>query len=221
MNLTYYGFEPFEVAASKITVMDVGTPKLYRDLILGLRDGADTISLSNEDFESVLLSKSIQWYGDPMLTVDLNGLFQRNLQAQLEKLVDDAQVVKISDDIRALMTEVLSASYMMDVPLELPEIPELKKLIKFSGIQLSPEVGNDAYGIIEALIKVVIELGDHRMIVLTNVSHYLSVNQLQSLVRLMATVDLPLLLIEFSDSHRVEYFQGCEYHYIDRDFVLW
>lgn len=221
MNLTYYGFEPFEVAASKVTVMDVGTPKLYRDLVLGLRDGADTISLSNEDFESVLLSKSIEWYGDPMLTVDLNSLFQRKLQAQLEKLVDDAQVVKISDDVRTLMTEVLSAGYMMDVPLELPEIPELKKLIKFSGIQLSPEVADDAYGIIEALIKVVIELGDHRMIVLTNVSHYLSVNQLQSLVRLMTTVDLPLLLIEFSDSRRVEYFQGCEYHYIDKDFVLW
>jgi CRISPR type II-A-associated protein Csn2 len=221
MNLTYYSFPPFSVEPGKVTVIDTGAQRVYRELTFGLQGREDTIKLSDSDFASIPLKTGAQWYGDPMLTLNLNTLFQRKLQSQLMKLLADDEVVKLADGLRELLSKILADSYLMDVPLELPEIPELAKLVKFSGIQLTPDLQDDAYGIIETLIKVLVELNDHHMIVLTNVSHYLQVSQLQLLVRFMANVDLPLLLIEFSPSQRKDYFKKCDYHYIDSDFVLW
>jgi len=221
MNFAYYSFPPFAVSTRKVTVIDTAVPRIYQDLSLGFQDKLDTVKLSDDDFTSVTVKNGAQWYGDPMLTVDLNSLFQRKLQAQLIKVLADDQVVALSDGLRELLSKLLEDSYLMDVPLEMPEIPELAKLVKLSGVQVTAGPVDDAYAIIESLIKVLIELNDQRMIVLTNVSHYLQVSQLQSLVRFMANADLPLLLIEFSPSQRKEYFAGCDYHYIDSDFVLW
>lgn len=221
MNFAYYSFPPFAVRSSKVTVVDTAVQRIYQDLSLGFQDKLDTVKLSDDSFDSVTVKNGAQWYGDPMLTVDLNSLFQRKLQTQLIKLLADDQVVALSDGLRELLSKLLEDSYLMDVPLEMPEIPELAKLVKLSGIQVTTGPVDDAYAIIESLIKVLIELNDKRMLVLTNVSHYLQVSQLQSLVRFMANTDLPLLLIEFSSSQRKEYFTDCDYHYIDSDFVLW
>jgi len=221
MNLTYYSFPPFVINRNRVTVIDTAAQRVYRDLTLGLQDRADTIYLSNDDFETIELSKGAKWYGDPMLTLDLNALFQKKLQSKLITLLADDQVVQMADDLRELLSQLLVDSYLMDVPLELPEIPELTKLIKFSNIQLMSELDDDAYAIIETLIKVLLELNDHKLIVLTNVSHYLSSSQLQMLVRFMANADLPLLLIEFSPTKRTSYFKVCDYRFIDSDFVLW
>lgn len=221
MNFAYYSFPPFTVRSSKVTVVDTAVQRIYQDLSLGFQDKLDTVKLSDDSFDAVIVKNGAQWYGDPMLTVDLNSLFQRKLQTQLIKLLADDQVVALSDGLRELLSKLLEDSYLMDVPLEMPEIPELAKLVKFSGIQVTTGPVDDAYAIIESLIKVLIELNDKRMLVLTNVSHYLQVSQLQSLVRFMVNTDLPLLLIEFSSSQRKEYFTGCDYHYIDSDFVLW
>jgi len=221
MNLTYYSFPPFSVTNSRVTVIDTAAQRVYRDLTLGLQDRADTIYLSDDNFEAVELSKGAKWYGDPLLTLDLNALFQRKLQARLIALLADEQVVQMADDLRKLLSQLLTDSYLMDVPLELPEIPELAKLVKFSNIQLTADLNDDSYAIIETLVKVLLELNDHKLIALTNVSHYLSSDQLQLLVRLMASADLPLLLIEFSPTKRTSYFKGCDYCFIDSDFVLW
>ncbi|WP_143462189.1 type II-A CRISPR-associated protein Csn2 [Levilactobacillus enshiensis] len=221
MNLTYYSFPPFAIDKNRVTVIDTATQRVYRDLTLGLQDRADTVYLSNDSFETIELSKGSKWYGDPMLTLDLNVLFQKKLQAKLTTLLAEDQVVQMADDLRRLLSQLLADSYLMDVPLELPEIPGLAKLIKFSNIQLTSELNDDAYAIIETLIKVLLELNDHKLIVLTNVSHYLSSSQLQMLVRFMANADLPLLLIEFSPTKRTSYFKECDYHFIDDDFVLW
>lgn len=221
MNFAYYSFPPFAVRAGKVTVVDTAVQRIYQDLSLGFQDKLDTVKMSDDDFDSIIVKKGAQWYGDPMLTVDLNSLFQRKLQTQLIKLLADDQIVALSDGLRELLSKLLEDSYLMDVPLEMPEIPELAKLVKLSGIQVTAGSVDDAYAIIESLIKVLIELNDQRMIVLTNVSHYLQVSQLQSLVRFMSNTDLPLLLIEFSPNQRKEYFTDCDYHYIDGDFVLW
>ncbi|KRK75446.1 hypothetical protein FD30_GL002017 [Levilactobacillus namurensis DSM 19117] len=62
---------------------------------------------------------------------------------------------------------------------------------------------------------------DQRLTVLTNVSHYLQVPQLEALGKVVAEADLPVIIIEFSETRQVNYFKSCQYYYIDRDFVLW
>ncbi|KRK33516.1 type II-A CRISPR-associated protein Csn2 [Levilactobacillus parabrevis] len=221
MNLTYFGFPPFGVASGKVTVIDTGSPRVYQNLLLGLQDREETITLSKDDFSVVSIPKGCQWYGDPLESLDLNKLFQKKLQNQIMKVMTNKQTVDLADGIRKLVSQLLENSYVMDIPIEFPEIPTVDKLVKFSGLQVIPEVENDVYVILESLVKVLIELNDRRIIILTNVSHYLKVSQINSLVGLMADADIPMLIIEFSQIQRNEFFVKCDYHYIDGDFVLW
>jgi len=62
MNLTYYSFPPFVINRNRVTVIDTAAQRVYRDLTLGLQDRADTIYLSNDDFETIELSKGAKWY---------------------------------------------------------------------------------------------------------------------------------------------------------------
>lgn len=50
---------------------------------------------------------------------------------------------------------------------------------------------------------------------------YLSVSQFQELVRLIETLDLSTLLIEFSEKEKSDYYENCRYYYIDQDFIDW
>lgn len=221
MKLTYYGYAPFNVATGRITVLGTGVPKIYRDLIGGFRNDDETIHVATDDYELKEVDRISQWYGDPMLEINLNGLFQRKLQTQLLKILSDQQTVNLTDGLQQLFTQILGDSYLLDVPLDIDEMPELSKLIKFSGIRIAETADTDVNGILETLIKTLVELNDQRTIVLTNVSHYLQVAQFKELSRLVADADLPVLIIEYSECRQAGVFEECEYHYIDSDFVLW
>ncbi|PTM21104.1 type II-A CRISPR-associated protein Csn2 [Lactobacillus sp. PFC-70] len=221
MNLTYFSLPSFRVDPGKIKTIDTAVPRIYQDFCQGLQDKGEEIRVSNDDFESLRLTKSINWYGDPFLSINLNQLFQRKLQARVEQAMTQEQIVQLSDNLRQLLGTILSDSYLMDVPLELPESPDISKLIKFSGLQVDMTAQVTAYDILETLIKIQMELGDHRVIAVTNLSHYLNADQLNQLVRLVATTDLSIVIIEFSFCNRREFFSKCDYSYIDSDFVIW
>lgn len=221
MKLTYYSYEPFDVPNGRITVLDTGAVKIYQDLVAGLRNDEETFHVATDDFELKEIPQLCQWYGDPLLEIDLNGLFQRKLQARLLKVLSDQQTVQLTDQLQQLLTRILGDSYLLDVPLGISETPELTKLVKFSGLRVDGLEEMGVHGILETLIKILVELNDHHTVILTNVSHYLQVAQLQELSKVVADADLPVVIIEFSETRRNDYFKDCDYHYIDRDFVLW
>lgn len=221
MKLTYYSYEPFDVPNGRITVLDTGAVKIYQDLVAGLCNDEETLHVATDDFELKEIPQLCQWYGDPLLEVDLNGLFQRKLQARLLKVLSDQQTVQLTDQLQQLLTRILGDSYLLDVPLGISETPELTKLVKFSGLQVDSLEEMGVHGILETLIKILVELNDSHTVILTNVSHYLQVAQLQELSKVVADADLPVVIIEFSETRRNDYFKDCGYHYIDRDFVLW
>lgn len=221
MKLTYYSYAPFDVQPGRITVLGTASSKIYLDLVTGLRNDQETVTLASDQFELRDVERSSQWYGDPMLEVNLNTLFQRKLQAQLLKVISAKQTVQLTDDLQKLLTQILGDSYLLDVPLSLPETPILSKLIKFSGLQVDDLVNQTPSGILETLVKSLVELNDQRMAVLANVSHYVSRESIQRLTELVSTTTLPILIIEFSEYKQNHYWQNCDYHYIDSDFVLW
>lgn len=221
MKLTYYGYRPFDIASGKLTVLATAAPKIYRDLVMGLRGDTESVRLATDDFDLLNNQRDAHWYGDPLLEIDLNGLFQRKLQAQLLKTLSNQQVVQLTGDWQQLLTQILGTSYLMDVPMAVPETPELVKLIKLSGLRLAEDSTQTPYAILETLIKTLEELHDQRLTVLTNVSHYLQVPQLEALGKVVAEADLTVIVIEFSETRQVNYFKSCQYYYIDRDFVLW
>ncbi|WP_409338990.1 type II-A CRISPR-associated protein Csn2 [Latilactobacillus curvatus] len=71
------------------------------------------------------------------------------------------------------------------------------------------------------MVQTAVELNESKIITLINVSHYLSINQFNELVRLVATLNVKLFLIEFSEEVKSDQYQKCYYYHIDNDYVEW
>jgi len=221
MNLTYYPYAPFPVNTGKVTVFDTGASKIYFDVCRGFTDAVDTVRISNDDLELLSCSSACSWYGDPMLSVDLNKLFLRKVQQRLLGLLTDEQQISLVDKSQDLVTTVTSDSFLLDLPLEVGMMPDLEKVMKFVGLSFPTEITNDPYAILETLIRTHVELGVKKSIVLTNVSHYLTSRQLTDLIQLVHELEATVLVIEFSESNRSEKFKNACYYYVDSDFIDW
>lgn len=166
------------------------------------------------------MTKLCEWTGDLMLDVDLDKLLLRKVLLHFGTVIGDEWSI-MADEARQLNTHVLEASYLMDLPLEVKPILDVETVLKNTGLSFSDDVSKDPYAKIEALIKSFSEINEHRIIVQTNLSHYLNVTQFCQLEELVETMGTQLLLIEFSDRDRHELFKKCDYTFIDADFVDW
>lgn len=219
MNLAFSSFEPI-TTKSGINVLDVADPKLYFDLIRGFKDEVDTLHLSDDDWKLMVTNKISYWLGDPMLDLDLNKIFMKKILGRFSELIGD-DWAKLADEARMLNTHILEESYLLDIPLEVAPVMNVESVLKNSGLLLSLETLSDPYAKMEALIKVTSEINEERVLVLTNVSHYLNVTQLCQLEKVVTDAGTQLLLIEFSNCNRRDFFKDCCYTYIDEDFVDW
>jgi len=221
MNITYYPFKPFKIESGKVNVLDIGNGKMYFDICRGFSDLADTIKISNDDLEIQDCGKQCSWYGDLMLSVDLNKLFVRKIQQRLLELMNDEQQVALLDRGREVVSEVTDVSFLMDLPLEVSSLPDVEKIMKFVGISFPSELAGNPYAILETLIQTHVELGIKKKLVLTNVSHYISKQQFHNLSHLVSDLNVTVVDIEFSETSRAEKFVDACYYYVDEDFVDW
>lgn len=221
MNLTYYPFAPFKIEAGKINILDFGNSKMYFDFCQGFSDHTDLIRVSNEDLELLTTSSQCSWYGDLMLSVDLNRLFLKKIQARLIELLSEEQQVALLDQSRTVVSSVMDVSFLLDLPIEVSELPDVEKVMKFVGIDFPKDVTTNPSAVLETLVQTHLELGIEKSIVLTNVSHYLNCEQLQHIEQLVQHLGVTVIVIEYSESNRMEKFQDSCYYYVDEDLVDW
>lgn len=220
MNITYYPYEPFKVNNSKITILSTSSPSVYTKLIAGASGQDDTLHLSDDHYRLLEYIKGMIWIGE-ISAVDLNHLFQNKLIKKFTADLTDEQrqkVVNLNNELRAT---ILEATFMYELALDIDHELDLQKLIKFCNLKFSNDVQDDPYGIIESIVQTAVELQETRIITLINVSHYLSINQFNELVRLVATLDVKLFIIEFSELATPDRYQECCYYHIDNDYVEW
>lgn len=221
MNITYYPFKPFEVKAGQFNVFDIGHSKMYYDFCQGFQDSTDTLCVSDENFHTKTLTSQCSWYGDLMLSVDLNKLFLRKLQRRIIDIMAEEQRIALIDQSRSVVSKVSDVSFLMDLPLEVGELPDIEQIIKFVGISFPPDLKAHPEMVLETLIQTHVELGSQKAIVLTNVSHYVTYQQLQELTQLVQELNATVILIEYSECGRKDKFEMPCYYYVDEDLVDW
>ena len=221
MNLTYYPLAPFEIKQNRCTVIQCANPRSYTDLINGLRDLSDKVVLTDAEHNRVEISKGICWIGDCFQSPEISKAFQAGMEKKIVKNVGSerlSQFIQIDQQLKSLVMDEL---LMYDLPLTVDAEFSLSKLLKTTNISFVSDLKTQPYDIIETVLKCASDLDERGILVLTNVHQYLSVSQFQELVRLIETLDLYTLLIEFSELKSDDYFANCQYYYIDQDFVDW
>lgn len=220
MKITLFPYEPFEVSNQKITVFSTSSPEVYTKMIDGMKEQQDTIRVSDDQYQLVEVTKSII-FGGEVSTIDLNRLFQSQLIKKIISDLSDDQRKKLMELDTEMRTAILDVTFMYDIALEVSQEWNIARTIKFFNLSFPEVVQANSYGIIESIVTTASELNESKIIVLMNVSHYLSITQFDELVRLVATLDVKLFIIEFSENINTKRYQECRYYHIDTDYVEW
>ncbi|AVL00697.1 type II-A CRISPR-associated protein Csn2 [Pediococcus inopinatus] len=221
MNLTYYPFKPIIINTTKPTLLETCNQEVYTDLVSGLKGYTDSIKISDDEFKLVENEKAVKWIGDAFVEADLNKMFQSQLQKQIATKLDDETRMKLTEINNQLKSLIFDATFSLDLPLKVDSEFDPAKLVKYCDVGFVSALNRDPYGIIETVLKTASELKESKILVLTGVRNYLSVSQFNELVRLISTLDLNTLFIEFSEIDNHEEFDECRYYYVDQDFVDW
>lgn len=220
MKITLYPFQPFEVENRKITVFGTGSAEVYTKMITGMKEQQDTVKASDDQHQLLEISKAIL-FGGELSTIDLNKLFQSRLIKKIIGELNDEQIQKLNHLDTEMRTAILDIAFMYDIALDVNQDWDIARTIKFFNLTFSDVVQGNSYGIIESIVLTASELNETKIIVLMNVSHYLSISQFNELVRLVATLDVKLFIIEFSESINAKKYEKCRYYYVDNDYVEW
>lgn len=219
MNLAYYPFQLITTKPSEVTVIDTASPKVLTDLIEALRNDLDKVVLSNDQLEPQEIRKASLWIGDPMLELDLDKLFQRLIYKRMELLIENQRLVELIDQSQQMAMDLIQDPFLSDLPVTVEPGGKLEQIMKYCNVHFDETVTTESTSKIEALIQTLTKLEEMKLVILTNVSHYLSARDFFAVTEQIGDTELQVVLIEFSKVNRRKYFEKCQYIYIDEDFV--
>lgn len=219
MNITFFPFAPMSLISGSVFVFTTSSPKVYTDFCVALRDGTEEVMVSDDDYKKQALGKSLTWYGDPLLELDLNTLFQKLILKRLLADLTDTEKTAFVDQELLLQNMINQALFKIDLPLVATRQLSVDGIFKSAAVEYNKEVLQGVPDVLELLIKTLVELADHRIVVLTNLSHYLTAKQFEDFVQLVKMSDRTVFLIEFSSMDNKLFWGDCPYVYIDDDFV--
>ncbi|TLQ49774.1 type II-A CRISPR-associated protein Csn2 [Lacticaseibacillus casei] len=219
MNLTYYPFQVITTRPSLITVIDTAVPRVFLDLLKTLRGDHGEVVLSNDQMQIQEVNKTCLWVGDPVLEQDLDKLLQRWIYKKIAQMIDDQRLVELIDQSQHMAMELLKDPLLNDLPLTVEPGGKLEQIMKYCDLHFDEEVNVGPVSKIEAVIQTLTRLEEKRLVILANVSHYLGAKEWKCLVEQVSDTTLEMVLIEFSDVERKNFFEDCQYVYIDKDFM--
>lgn len=219
MNLAYYPFQVITTRPSLITVIDTAVPKVFLDLLRTLRDDNGKIVVSDDKMQIQEAHKACLWVGDPALELDLDKLLQRWIYKKVAQMIDDQRLVELIDQSQHMAMDLLKDPLLNDLPLTVEPGGKLEQIMKYCNLHFDEGVTVEPVSKIEAAIQTLTKLEEKRLVILTNVSHYLGDKEWKHLVDQVSDTTLELALIEFSDVERKNFFEDSQYVYIDKDFM--
>lgn len=221
MKLSYQGYDEVQIDEGKITVIATNNPTVYKDLILGVKDYNDKVKAYSDDFSLINNNLAFDFDGDALINHDLDKRYKLELVNKITEGLAPHVRTSIEKEARELFTLLQESLFMTDIPLEVSFDGDVKRLLKYANIHLHPSISNDAYGIIESDLKLHIECDDKSCIVFNNLASYMTQEQFRELQYVNNEIGTKILLIEFSDLDKKDYYKNCNYYYIDADFVGW
>lgn len=95
----------------------------------------------------------------------------------------------------------------------------LKKLYKYSGIDVLKSAIDNPYDIIKVVLNSYKKFYPKKLIVLNVLFNYLDSSQISNLIQMIKDLDLYVLILNFSSQPYSKLFEKCRYYSVDSDFV--
>lgn len=220
MNISYENHDSINDLNNGMMIIGTANHQVYLELLNGFRGRNELIKIFNDNFESLLKSKYIDFYGD---LINFEGLSSKSITSLINKIISGLMNDEINDlqhHSVEIQKMILSKLFMLDIPLTTDLEISIKDILKNAKIHLDDSVCDNPYDIINLLIRLKIEIDDKSMIVVCNLANYLDDDQLTEIHNMCKEVGLSILDIEYENGS-INRSGICRYYFIDKDFVDW
>jgi CRISPR type II-A-associated protein Csn2 len=221
MKVVYATHDELDIPVGKLVVLGTNNQTVYIDVLNGLRERNDLVSIYDDQYESQSIHKSVDFVGDLLA---FEGLSTSNTNALIKEITKGMSVEE-TDTLQKLNKQLLdwmqSKLFMIDLPLTVTNDMDIKNIFKYAKIHLQSSFLTQPYDIIKMLIKLHSETNDNSLIVVNNLASYLNTDQIAEVSFLCNSTGITLLNIEYSQDSHNNYPNSCDYYYIDNDFIDW
>lgn len=154
MILSYLTHKKWNLRDSGVTVITLQSPIAYRDLVQGFKGENSLLLCSDRDFNSLEITKTFDFVGDPLLSEDISKRYLTLIINSYAKTIDEENRNKVFKAYYNLETVLHDSLLLEDLPIDIDFNEDLKKLLKLLGIRFDRSILINPYAIIETVLKI-------------------------------------------------------------------
>lgn len=221
MKFVYQGHQPLSIVPGHFTVLGTNNRQVYLELINGIQEVNEKVTLFDDNYQQLTMSTALDWDGDVIANRSLSAHYATEIIKTIVRNLTNEDRQLINSNAQQLFSVIQKALFMTDLPLTISYDGDIKRLLSYCRVKFSPLILKSPYDIIKTDLKLHLECADKSCVGLNNVANYLSSTDFKNLLQLNTELNIPVLLIEFTEISNRGYYKDADFYYIDRDFVDW
>lgn len=219
--LSYLTHRKWILQDSGVTVITLQSPIAYRDLVQGFKGENSLLLCSDGDFNSLEITKTFDFVGDPLLSEDISKRYLTFVVNNYVKTIDEENRNKVFKAYYNLETVLHDSLLLEDLPIDIDFNEDLKKLLKLVEIHFDRSILTNPYAIIETVLKIHQNYDLGTIPVFCNVAHYFDEQEWQEVANLAMEVNSSVIFLEFTNPQNLKISKNITCYYIDQDLVDW
>lgn len=221
MILSYKSHQAVRITPGKITIIGTDNPTVFTEIINGLQNFNDLLNLIDDSYNSLEISKNIDFDNEQVLTHKIYEKYSKDIISALLRNMTTSGQSKINKEAQKLYSIIQESLFMTDLPMEVNYDGDLKRLLNYC--RLTGSLRNDLspYDIIISDLKIHLECNMKSVSCFSNVANYLRQEEFSKLLSEVQMLNVPLLLVEFTEKSKRQFYKNTEFLFIDQDFVDW
>lgn len=214
-KVTLFPYDPF-VLTPGLNIICLERAKDYFLMTKGLVEDVDTVVVSQEG-TLLSVSKEVLFLGDIANPVNLETLFYKQAVKAFLDYLGVEEKSRLLEIQRQIQSEIQGDLYRSEIPLEVDSETDLKRII--TSVKLKIEISDDEsfFDRLQEIVSIEGALQEKRLLVLTHITQYCTLEQIQYIKADILRLGLQVLFLEDSCA-RIDMKDG-RTHYVDKDCV--
>ncbi|MDF7627237.1 type II-A CRISPR-associated protein Csn2 [Lactobacillaceae bacterium L1_55_11] len=203
-----------------LNLLSVSNPSLYQRMVDFSRGISFPEIVYSVDNQPKLFTKVGLFVGDPIGGVEIRSYYTRHIENVLQDSLSEEATEQLFQLNNQIMTILDGAIIDNNLPFKVDANWQLEKLIKSQHISMEEPMSGTIFGKIVDIVHVMSLMGESKILVLSNLSLYCTLTELEELHKCLLAEGINLLAIDFNQDGIPT---DTEFNkvFIDPDFEIW
>lgn len=211
--------ESMSIKDNTLTTIGTNNQKVYTDLSLGFQGRRDCLKLVDDNCHAVQINKTIDFEGNILDNEKLFDKYKRSIVIQIIDSLSEEQLQKFlieQSEIHSLAEQILNDNQEIIIN----NLCDIKKVFSAKNIDFTVFKSSDPYDIIREDIELHAKYFSDKVLVTSNMSHYLLEDDILKIQKQLQKYNIRLLDLDFFELNNSNFYMNYSY-YIDNDFEIW